>query len=511
MIQSWFFLSRLAATLDKVLKGAILESVFSQQKDELVLAFTLINDDSFFFKAELQQGIGLLSFPESFQRSRGNSVDLFPQIIGFEVLTVKPVLFDRSFHIEFKEGLQLCFKMYGGKSNVLLHDGKQTSDIFNHHLKKDLDIPPPEDLNLLLPEFGKYTGDQEWLKNHHPMIGKEIWGQWEKWQSANQKLDGQSSFTLFLETLQKGKLYVCQIEKQAFVTCFPEGEILLESENPIDIANRFQKAFWGINRFEKEKELRINHWEKKIHQIKNQIQVAENQILTKKESESYQVQADLLMAYGFQIKKGENSVLLPHFSEDKMVEIKLKSDLSVPENAERFYRKAKGEKENEQRLEDRLRHWEERLDQTKEEYRQILEANQWADLKPFSIQPTKQAEEEEALPYWQKLFLDFEIWIGKNAKANDEMLRMAHKDDLWLHARDVPGSHVIVRKKKANVIPKPVMEKAAQWAAYFSKSKNESLVPVMITERKYVRKIKGTAAGLVKVEREKTILVSPEA
>jgi predicted ribosome quality control (RQC) complex YloA/Tae2 family protein len=106
--------------------------------------------------------------------------------------------------------------------------------------------------------------------------------------------------------------------------------------------------------------------------------------------------------------------------------------------------------------------------------------------------------------------MNFDIWIGKNARANDEMLRLAHKDDYWLHARDTAGSHVIIRKNKATSLPKPVLEKAAQWAAYYSKSKTESLVAVVFTEKKYVRKSKGMLSGQVKIEREKTLLVRPQ-
>jgi predicted ribosome quality control (RQC) complex YloA/Tae2 family protein len=510
MHQSCFFVSRLAESLDIVLRNAWVEACFSQQKDELILAFSLQNGQDFFIKAEVQQGIGLLSFPENFHRMRGNSVDLFPQISGLQMQKVKAVLFDRSFHFVLEKDLQLCFKMYGAKANVLLHDGKKTLEIFNHHIKKDLEIHPPDDLIGLLPGFGKYHPNPDELKKSHPMLGKELWQTWEKLAEKTPGTDRQLVFGQFLENLKNGKLYICQKDQVAFVSAYPDGEILLESQNPIEIANRFQKAFWGINRFEKEKDIRLKHWEKKLFQIQNAIRSGEKQIQANKESEGFQLQGDLLMAYGFQIPKGTELVRLPHFSEERWVEIKLKKELTVSENAERFYRKAKGEKENELRLEQNLEIQKVRFFQTQKEYQSLQNAKQWMDLKPFVVLQKKGEEDEESLPYWPKTFLDFEIWIGKNAKANDEMLRLAHKDDLWLHARDSPGSHVIVRKKKEKTVPKPVLERAAQWAAFFSKSKNESLVPVMVTERKYVRKIKGNAPGLVKVEREKTVMVEPK-
>jgi predicted ribosome quality control (RQC) complex YloA/Tae2 family protein len=107
--------------------------------------------------------------------------------------------------------------------------------------------------------------------------------------------------------------------------------------------------------------------------------------------------------------------------------------------------------------------------------------------------------------------MDYEIWVGKSAKSNDEILRLAHKNDLWMHARDAPGSHILVRHKAGKTTPNPVLERAAALAAFHSKARTEGLCPVMVTERKYVRKRKGMAAGQVFVEREKTLLVKPEA
>ncbi len=90
------------------------------------------------------------------------------------------------------------------------------------------------------------------------------------------------------------------------------------------------------------------------------------------------------------------------------------------------------------------------------------------------------------------------------------MLRaFVHKDDLWLHARQVPGSHVVIRMKGVAALPNGVLERAAGLAAFYSKFKTESLAPVIYTDAKFVRKIKGSAPGSVMVDREKVILVPP--
>ncbi len=83
------------------------------------------------------------------------------------------------------------------------------------------------------------------------------------------------------------------------------------------------------------------------------------------------------------------------------------------------------------------------------------------------------------------------------------------KDDLWLHAKDLAGSHVVIKYQSGRNFPQQVKEKAAQLAAWNSKGKNNSMCPVTITPRKFVRKPKGAPPGEVIVEKENVIIVEP--
>jgi predicted ribosome quality control (RQC) complex YloA/Tae2 family protein len=106
----------------------------------------------------------------------------------------------------------------------------------------------------------------------------------------------------------------------------------------------------------------------------------------------------------------------------------------------------------------------------------------------------------------------FEVWAGKSSDSNDLLtLRHAKPDDLWFHARGSSGSHVLLRVASAPGEPsKRAREQAAAIAAYFSKMKTASLVPVAMTEKRYVRKPRGAPAGTVVLEREKVVFVEPE-
>ena len=116
------------------------------------------------------------------------------------------------------------------------------------------------------------------------------------------------------------------------------------------------------------------------------------------------------------------------------------------------------------------------------------------------------------LPF-RRFVLDegYEVWVGRNARQNDALtFDHARKYDLWMHARGVGGSHAVLRLPNRDARPgKPLLERAAAIAAYFSKAQGSSLVPVMMAPRKYVRKPKGAAPGAVVVEREEVLLVEP--
>lgn len=102
------------------------------------------------------------------------------------------------------------------------------------------------------------------------------------------------------------------------------------------------------------------------------------------------------------------------------------------------------------------------------------------------------------------------ILVGKGALENEEItFKVARGEDIWLHARERGGAHVIVRLRKGESIPPITLKEAAELAAYFSKGRNDSLVEVIYTQRKYVLRRKNMPRGAVIVSQEKTILVHP--
>jgi len=103
----------------------------------------------------------------------------------------------------------------------------------------------------------------------------------------------------------------------------------------------------------------------------------------------------------------------------------------------------------------------------------------------------------------------FEIFVGKNNVQNDTLtLKTAAVNDMWMHTKNIPGSHVII-KTNGSTIPQTTITEAAMLAAYFSKAKKSSNVPVDYCPRKFVKKPRGSKPGMVTYDKYRTLYVTP--
>ncbi|MGH9882817.1 MAG: NFACT RNA binding domain-containing protein, partial [Pyrinomonadaceae bacterium] len=104
----------------------------------------------------------------------------------------------------------------------------------------------------------------------------------------------------------------------------------------------------------------------------------------------------------------------------------------------------------------------------------------------------------------------YEILVGRAAHTNDQLtFKVAKPHDVWLHAADYPGSHVIIRNKSRNEIPHRTIIEAAQLAAKFSQAGKDAKVNVNYSQRKFLSKPKGAAPGLVRMSSFHTVTVAP--
>jgi predicted ribosome quality control (RQC) complex YloA/Tae2 family protein len=137
-----------------------------------------------------------------------------------------------------------------------------------------------------------------------------------------------------------------------------------------------------------------------------------------------------------------------------------------------------------------------------------------ADIMALLPAEAGQAEPVVRLPYRvAKLTTGLTVFIGRDGADNDRTtFEFAKPYELWFHTQQCPGSHVVIKYPNKSFEPsKREIEEAAALAAWHSKARNNKLVPVVYTERRYVRKPRKAKPGLVTVEREKSIMVEPRA
>jgi len=300
----------------------------------------------------------------------------------------------------------------------------------------------------------------------------------------------------------------------------------LRMETYPDLFTGIQK-FVGVSRsvssFHKKKE-EITSWlqrdlDRTVRTISNIKKDAEES----SRAEQYELFAQLILLHLHRLTKGMQSVDLENsFSANETVTIPLDRSLTPAQNAERYFNKAKrskiGRTEAQKRqylLENRRNKIEDTLQKTNTILDSISLKNfllSYGDqLKQLGFMTEKEAED---LPPFKIFTVEggFTVYAGKSSENNDTLtLKHSKPNDLWFHARGSSGSHVVLKIGSSGGIPsKKAIEQAASIAAYYSKMKNAKHVPVAMTEKKYVRKPKGTPPGTVVIDREKVIFVEPK-
>ena len=513
MQNNYFFLRQLTLQLKNKLLGYVLGTCFSQEKDEVIFGFW-IDGKEFYLKVVLQPSFATLTFPTDFQRAKKNSANLFKDLIGNRICDIKQLENERSFVLVFENGYQLLFKMHGNRSNIILFKDDDFVEMFHNKLIADKSLKSQSLNRPLIQNFEAFKNNEFNVSKIYPTFGKLInnYVENQQYDSVENKW---KKITEIVEILNTPTFYITLIKGIPVLSLIPVGEIIFETEDAIEAANKFYSYYTQISVFDKEKNQVINSLEKKKSKTESYI-LKTNQKLLEVENESGNGQlANILMANLHSIKPDSQSVELFDFYNDRNIIIKLKNNFSAQKNAEIYYRKAKNLNVELDKLKENLLHKKNELLKVVTQINEIQELENFKDLRKYlkennlSAREVEISNEEELFKKYK--YLDFDILVGRNAKNNDLLTqKYAHKDDLWLHAKDVKGSHVVIKFKSGKKIPDVVIEKAAQLAAFFSKRKTDSLCPVIVTPKKFVRKTKGLAEGQVIVEKESVVMVVPE-
>lgn len=266
-----------------------------------------------------------------------------------------------------------------------------------------------------------------------------------------------------------------------------------------------------------------------LHMLKGQLDRCQRKLALQLEElssaekmEEYRRMGEALNANLYQLKKGMEQAVLPDWSspDGGTITVPLDIRLTPGQNAQRYfkkYQKARAAREiaAEQRdktlseidyLEGMLLDVDKCVGESElEEIRQELVRTGY--MKRITNR-RQQRQLPQSKPYRYLSADGIEILVGKNAAQNDRLTLGAKPDELWLHAKDMPGSHVIVRCE--GEIPRNTLKQAALLAAWYSKGQRSSLVPIDYTQRRYVKKPSGAAPGKVIYTHHKTAYMTPE-
>ncbi|WP_144474825.1 NFACT RNA binding domain-containing protein [Cytobacillus oceanisediminis] len=255
--------------------------------------------------------------------------------------------------------------------------------------------------------------------------------------------------------------------------------------------------------------------EKKIKKLEGTLEDA-------KKAEQFQLYGELLTANIFMAQKGMQEISVVNYYDENGASINIPLDprKTPSENAQKYftkYQKAKNSvnivKEQIQLAQEEVAYFESLLQQVEaaspkdiEEIREELIEGGYIRARQKKGNKNKQ----NLKPVLEKYHSTdgTEILVGKNNKQNDYLTnKVAARDEIWLHTKDIPGSHVVIRSKEPS---EDVILEAAQIAAYFSKARNSSSVPVDFTRVRHVKKPAGAKPGFVIYEQQQTVYITPD-
>jgi len=261
--------------------------------------------------------------------------------------------------------------------------------------------------------------------------------------------------------------------------------------------------------------------------VKNEIKKGERKrqllldaLAEARDAERFRLFGELLTAHLHQIPRGASEIQLPNYYEDglPMVTIPLDPAKSAAENAQAYfkkYNKAKGAAEAAAaqlaQTEAELRYLETVAQQLEDATLAEAEEIREELIEQGYLKPDKGVRRKSqpiaSRPAMFRSTEGYTILVGKNNRQNERLRRQAAPSDTWLHAKDIPGAHVIIR---GTGYGEATLLEAAVLAAYFSKARHSSRVPVDYTEVRHVRKPSGAKPGFVIYERQKTLYVTPD-
>ena len=260
----------------------------------------------------------------------------------------------------------------------------------------------------------------------------------------------------------------------------------------------------------------------KLDRLYNKLNKQEKELIESENADIYKIKGELITSYIYMIEKGMESVEVANFydPEYKNIKISLNTNFTPSENAQKYFKKYNKLKTAKKEITSQMEITKEEIDYLENIMLSIENCENLAELmdireelgKVGYIRSKNNSKKETKLTTKPHEFVSsngFKILVGKNNKQNDHLtLKVASNEDIWMHTKNIPGSHVII-KTEGKEVPDETIFEGAMLAAFFSKSKMSSQVPVDYTKKKNVKKPNGAKPGMVIYDTNNTIYVTP--
>jgi predicted ribosome quality control (RQC) complex YloA/Tae2 family protein len=257
----------------------------------------------------------------------------------------------------------------------------------------------------------------------------------------------------------------------------------------------------------------LSKWQKELKKAEKKLFQQEQELKEADLLEKWLTYSELIKVNLHQIKKGDISLEAINYYDAEMptISIPLQSEISAQDNLKYYLKKYRKAKQGKDKIALQLS----KTRQTISEIKQVLlsfETDTWKNLFSEQADAGKTLDKLKQTDNLFRLFVNehWEIVIGRKAKENDMIsTQLGKPNDWWFHTRIYRGSHILLRNFHKKELSPRLAELCCGLAAWFSKARNSSNVPVDYTQIRFVRKPRKSAPGLVTYTNQKTVFVEP--
>jgi predicted ribosome quality control (RQC) complex YloA/Tae2 family protein len=533
MYKNFFFLNRFVLEANLVLQDSVFYSVFTQEKDKLIIQCRNSKIEKF-IEISVEPGSPYITLKNDFHRAKKNTINFFDEYLPSKLLTILISNSDRVIKFILDSG-EIFLTIRGKYSNIIFisKDGKveyfknMPEDFIEEHFIREMKTSVFIN-SFNIPNLNIPIKNDVWLeiKSLFPFIGKEILLE-AKFRCRSDRIED-------IVAVINNIINEISTAKPVVISDSRTGQLIIGFEtfhiftgNEINVFDDVVSAFnyylskhYYTGQIETKKKIISKHLDKELHKLSNKLNALKTAIDKGSKEVEYKKYGDLLLININSIRNGMDSIdVRDIFLDDNLISIKLEAALPPKKNIDRYFEKAKNDKIRLEKSKELYKISSDQFNKLKLLEEKLSYANTIEDynylMKELRIKEAVTDKKNEDLGIKFKHYLidgKYNVYVGKDSRNNDLLtVKFAKQNDYWFHARKVPGSHVVLQvENKKEAMPKNILSKAASLAAYHSKAKTSGLAPVSFAQKKFVVKKKGMDPGEVAMLKEDVLIVKPE-